>query len=111
MGTGSCHGWRKAVPGDPMESRLDLRVPSEGSDVGRDGPASGSPPVRQNRSRCRVPPSGEVFLYDHGVLDIAIGKRVLNHFSLFSSMILLSVLAVPMNSVVDSKCLIMCCEK
>jgi hypothetical protein len=39
------------------------------------------------------------------------GKHVLNHFSLFSSMILLSVLAVPMNSVVDSKCLIMCCEK
>jgi hypothetical protein len=39
------------------------------------------------------------------------GKRVLNHFSPFSSMILLSILAVPMNSVIDSKCLIMCYEK
>jgi hypothetical protein len=38
-------------------------------------------------------------------------KHVLNHFSLFSSMILLSILVVHMNSVVDSKCLIACCEK
>jgi hypothetical protein len=28
MGTGPHHGWRKAVPGDPMDSRPDLRVPS-----------------------------------------------------------------------------------
>jgi hypothetical protein len=27
-GTGPCHGWRKAVPSDPMESRPDLSFPS-----------------------------------------------------------------------------------
>jgi hypothetical protein len=45
-------------------------------------------------------------------LDKSNGKRLLNHFSpSCSSMILLSILVMAMNSVVDSKCLITHYEK